>query len=214
MTSRLAHVFLNTNQKVRSIWWVVIFFLILSLFLLPLIFLADYYGFEITFWHQVFLILAVSILCQAIRRRPFQELIGAIGTGWFRELFIGLMIGAALMILPALLLTLIGAIQWQVNELSFTAFASGISILVGAVLAEELLFRGFIFQRLIESLGQWPAQLIMAGMFLLTHLNNPGMTGITKTLASINIFIASILFGIAYIKTKKLAHANRTSSDG
>jgi hypothetical protein len=31
------------------------------------------------------------------------------------------------------------------------------------------------------------------------------MTGIVKTMASINIFIASILFGIAYIKTKSLA---------
>jgi uncharacterized protein len=67
------------------------------------------------------------------------------------------------------------------------------------------LFRGFIFQRLIESFGQWPAQLLIAGLFLLTHLNNPGMTGTIKILASMNIFIASLLFGMAYIKTKKLA---------
>jgi uncharacterized protein len=31
------------------------------------------------------------------------------------------------------------------------------------------------------------------------------MTGVLKTLASINIFIASIMFGIAYIKTASLA---------
>lgn len=31
------------------------------------------------------------------------------------------------------------------------------------------------------------------------------MTGVVKALASINIFVASILFGIAYINTKSLA---------
>jgi hypothetical protein len=42
-------------------------------------------------------------------------------------------------------------------------------------------------------------------MFLLTHINNPGMIGMTKTLAALNIFIASVMFGLAFIKTKSLA---------
>jgi len=58
---------------------------------------------------------------------------------------------------------------------------------------------------LIDDFGKWPAQLIIAGLFLLTHLNNPGMTGTIKVLAFINIFIASILFGISFIKTNRLA---------
>jgi hypothetical protein len=33
----------------------------------------------------------------------------------------------------------------------------------------------------------------------------PGMVGTAKILASINIFLASILFGLAYIKTQSLA---------
>ncbi|HRG79736.1 MAG TPA: type II CAAX endopeptidase family protein [Cyclobacteriaceae bacterium] len=205
MAGRLSHIFFTTTHNVRSIWWVVIFFLILFLLLFPIIFLAEYYGFEITFWLQAILILAVSILCQALRRNPLNELTGKINPSWFRELFIGLAIGAVLMILPALLLTLFGTIHWQVNEVSLTAVSSGIIVMMGVVLAEELLFRGFIFHRLIESFGQWPAQLLLAGMFLLTHLNNPGMTGTIKIIASINIFIASILFGISYIKTKNLA---------
>jgi membrane protease YdiL (CAAX protease family) len=68
-----------------------------------------------------------------------------------------------------------------------------------------LLFRGFVFQRLISGLGQWPAQLIIAAFFLLTHLNNPGMTGTVKVMASINIFLASILFGVAFIRTRIVA---------
>jgi hypothetical protein len=40
---------------------------------------------------------------------------------------------------------------------------------------------------------------------MLTHLDNPGMTGDGKVLAGINIFLASILFGLAYIRTQSLA---------
>jgi hypothetical protein len=54
-------------------------------------------------------------------------------------------------------------------------------------------------------LGQWPAQLITAAFFLLTHLNNPGMTGAIKIMAGVNIFLASILFGLAFIRTRSLA---------
>jgi membrane protease YdiL (CAAX protease family) len=78
-------------------------------------------------------------------------------------------------------------------------------LFAGVAAAEELLFRAFVFQRLISGLGQWPAQLIIAAFFLLTHLNNPGMTGTVKVIASINIFLASILLGVAFIRTRSLA---------
>ena len=201
----LSTVFTNKELKIRNIWWVVIFFLVISAFLFPLIFLADYYGFEITIWQQAIIILTATAICQLLRRRPQTEWIGKIDFLWFKELFIGLMIGTALMIMPAIILTGFGYIHWQVNNFSFSVITSGIALMAGVALAEELLFRGFIFQRLIDGFGKWPAQLIIAGLFLLTHLNNPGMTGTIKVLASINIFIASILFGIAFIKTKRLA---------
>ena len=76
---------------------------------------------------------------------------------------------------------------------------------MAVAVAEEFLFRGFVFQRLIYGFGKWPAQLIMAGYFLLIHMNNPGMTGSIKLFASINIFLASIMFGLAFIKTRSLA---------
>jgi len=205
MTKIVPLIFLDSKGEVRSAWWVAIFFVILSLLLFPLIILSDHHGFEITVWYQAIIIMVASVVCQAVRRKPFHELMGRIDVRWGRELFIGLIIGSMLMFLPALLLTLFGVVRWQVNEISLPAFFSGMSVMVAVVLAEELLFRGFIFQRLIEAFGEWPAQLTIASLFLLTHLNNPGMTGIIKVLASINIFMASILFGVAYSKTKNLS---------
>lgn len=78
-------------------------------------------------------------------------------------------------------------------------------MMAGVVLAEELLFRGFVFQRLVAGLGEWPAQIIVALLFLLTHSTNPDINGPTKALAIVNIFTASILFGMTYLKTKSLA---------
>ncbi|PWA10549.1 CPBP family intramembrane glutamic endopeptidase [Flavobacterium laiguense] len=197
--------FLNSEGKIKNIWWVVLFFLILSSFLFPLIILADRFSFEITMTHQVILISVVSIICQMLRRKSVSDLVGKFNSTWFKELCIGLLIGALLMILPVSVLTIFGFIDWQLNIFSFSTILSGFAIFLSAAIAEELLFRGFMFQRLIQAFGKWPAQIIIAALFLLTHINNPGMTGTVKILASINIFIASIMFGLAYIKTKSLA---------
>ena len=199
------HIFLNREKKIKNSWWVVIFFLLLSSFLFPLIILADRFSFEITMAHQAIMISLVSIICQFLRRQPVSELTGRINLTWLKEFFTGILWGAALMILPVLLLTILGYIHWQVNVFSFSTLWPGFSILVLVSITEELLFRGFVFQRFIQAFGNWPAQLIIAGLFLLTHINNPGMTGTLKTLASINIFVASLMFGIAFIKTKSLA---------
>lgn len=205
MSRILSTVFTNGESKIRNIWWVIIFFLILSALLFPLIFLADYYNFEIEIWQQAIIILIVTVVCQLLRRKPQTEWLGKINLNWFKEFFIGLGIGAALMILPALTLTVFGYVHWQLNTFSFFSIIPGIALMASVAFAEELLFRGFIFQRLIDAFGKWPAQLLLGGLFLLTHLNNPGMTGFTSFLASINIFIASLLFGMAYLKTKSLA---------
>ncbi len=199
------NIFLNKENKIKNIWWVVIFFLLLSSFLFPLILLADRLSFEITMAHQAILIAIVSIICQLLRRKPIIELTGSLNLNWLKELFSGLIIGAALMILPVILLSIFGFVHWEINAFSLSTLTSGFSILLLAAVTEELLFRGFLFQRLIQAFGKWPAQLIVAGLFLLTHINNPGMTGMVKLLASINIFLASIMFGLAFIKTKSLA---------
>ena len=150
-------IFLNPENKFKNIWWLVIFFVILSSFLFPLIILADRFSFEITMTHQIIVIAVASIICQMLRRKPLSDLTGSINLVWLEELFIGLGIGAALMGLPVLLLTIFGYIHWQVITFSEATILSGFSIYLLAAIAEELLFRGFMFQRLIKAFGKWPA---------------------------------------------------------
>ncbi len=194
----------NNDGKLRNLWWVALFFLILAAITIPLVLLSQHYAFELSIFYQVIIITVVSIVCQAIIRQPLDELFGTFNINWIRSLSKGLLIGAALMLVPALILLLAG-VRWIANPLDLSAILPITVLFIAYAVSEELLFRGFIFQRLIAALGEWPAQLIISGLFMVAHLDNPGMTGTIKVLASINIFLASILFGLAFIKTRSLA---------
>lgn len=204
-TSRRLWVLKDSSGNLRNGWWISIFILSLSVGVLLLIFSADRFKFEISTWHQLIIIIAASVFCQLLRQKPISEISGRIDKDWLKDSFAGFIIGTTLMILPALILTLFGFIEWKFNWTFSNSFFSITASMIAVALAEEWLFRGFVFQRLISGTGIWPAQLIVSFFFLLTHLNNPGMIGTMKIIASINIFVASILFGIAFIKTRKLA---------
>jgi membrane protease YdiL (CAAX protease family) len=154
---------------------------------------------------QAAIVLVASLVCQLFYREPLEDLFGAFNLRWFKIFFIGLIAGAALMLVPALFLFVFGFARWQFIPASLPAILNVTLLFAAVAVAEELLFRGFIFQRLMAAIGEWPAQLVIAGLFLLTHLNNPGMTGNIRILAGTNIFLASILFGLAFTRTKTLS---------
>jgi uncharacterized protein len=197
--------FLNSERQLRNGWWIIIFFLVLASILTPALLIAQQNSMDVSIGWQAVIIVLASWICQLLRHKPLIELLGKFNKLWFKELYLGGLVGSALMLVPALILWIFGWVDWQWNPAGFSTFMSIVLLFAGVAVAEELLFRGFIFQRLIAGLGQWPAQLILAGYFLLTHLNNPGMTGDVKILAGINIFLASIMFGLAFIRTKSLA---------
>lgn len=197
--------FLNSERQLRNGWWILIFFLVLAAILFPTLIVAQQNSMDVSIGLQAVIIVIASFIGQLLRRKPLAELFGKFNILWLKELGLGGLIGSALMLVPAFILWLFGWVHWQWNPAGFSILLSTVLLFAGVAVAEELLFRGFIFQRLIAGLGQLPAQLIMAGYFLLTHLNNPGMTGDVRVLASINIFIASLVFGVAFIRTKSLA---------
>lgn len=197
--------FLNSERQLRNGWWILIFFLVLASILMPALLFAQQNSMDVPIGLQAVIIVVASWICQLLRRKPMAELLGKFNLRWFKELCLGGLVGSALMLVPALMIWIFGWVDWQWNPAGFSTLLSTVLLFAGVAAAEELLFRGFIFQRLVAGLGQWPAQLILAGYFLLTHLNNPGMTDDVKVLASVNIFLASIMFGLAFIRTKSIA---------
>ena len=69
-----------------------------------------------------------------------------------------------------------------------------------AAAVEELMFRGYGFQRLIDAIGSWGAVAISSAVFGLAHLQNPSVTA----LSTLNTALSGALLSIAYLKTRGL----------
>ncbi|MEJ7768340.1 MAG: CPBP family intramembrane glutamic endopeptidase [Chitinophagaceae bacterium] len=93
-----------------------------------------------------------------------------------------------------------GNLHW--SEISFDAkqlfLSFGLLLLIA--LAEELVFRGYILNNLLQSLNKWLALSASALVFALFHANNPEI----NIIAFLNIFLAGLLIGINYIYTRNL----------
>ena len=197
--------FVDGDRRLRNGWWIALFLLVLALLLIPLLLLSRARGFEPNGYHQALILAVASVLCQWMRRRPPAELTGNWDRRWLHEFALGAAVGASLMLVSGLLVLPLGSVSLAWNPDGPSQLLPGLGVFLGYALTEELLFRGFLFQRLLAGIGRWPAQGLVAAFFLLTHLGNPGMSGTTRIFASANIAIASLLLGTAFLRTRSLA---------
>ncbi len=200
----LPHPFLNAQRRLRSGWWIIFFMAVLAVLLAPLIVINQAKE-GVPIWQQAAAVLCASVIAQAFRRKPMAELFGALGGKWVGQLGLGCAIGAALMAAPALLLSVFGLVTWEASPREFGALAPAFTLFALVAVTEEVMFRGFAFQRLIDGLGVWPAQLVVSAFFLLVHLDGLKDAGALAPMAGLNIFLASVMFGLAFIRTRSLA---------
>ena len=112
----------------------------------------------------------------------------------------GVMLTAAGMVWAA------GGVRFELDPMrSFKTLSYGFYMFLFVGLFEENLFRGFLFQRFLNGMGVWTTQLVLALLFALAHWGNPGMHGATKIWATINIALAAVFLGLAYLRTRSLA---------
>jgi len=197
--------FISSQRRLRNGWWIAIFFIVLAALLFPLLLFSRGEGESPPIWQQALIVIMASLICQALRRRPLAELVGRLDVIWFKQLITGAGIGAALMLAPAMLLWATGQAHFSLSPGGANLLLSSLALFAAVAVAEEVLFRGFIFQRLLDGLGEWPGQALIAALFLLTHVDAIQNAGLVGYLAGANIFIASLMFGLAFIRTKSLA---------
>jgi membrane protease YdiL (CAAX protease family) len=141
------------------------------------------------------------LLLTVFDRRSFRTLGLWFYRGWGREFGVGLAAGAALMGSVVLSLVVAQAVTYHTfapRELTGVLTWGGILLLAAAF--EEITFRGYGMQRLIEALGEPGGVLVFSGLFAALHISNPGST----TISSVNTFLAGILLSLAYLKTRGL----------
>ncbi len=79
-------------------------------------------------------------------------------------------------------------------------FLSGVIFLLFGAANEELMFRGIIFQSIMQRFSPGAAAFVTAAAFSALHMGNPDIGAI----AYINIFLAGLLLSVMYIQTLSL----------
>src|SRR5712692_731159 len=158
----------------------------------------------------VYVALNAVLLCltwlflRALDQRGFRALGLWVGPGWGRELAAGAGIGAALAALVVGGIVVLHGIRYSGLAAANASIALGIlrvgGLLFLAAAYEEILFRGYAFQRLVDALGSWGAVLVVSALFGVSHLRNPAVT----PLSTANTVLGGMLFSVAYLKTRAL----------
>jgi uncharacterized protein len=121
---------------------------------------------------------------------------------WKREFAIGAALGWGGVVACVLPMALFGSLVvtfWTNAHQFFLLFVS-LATLAVAALAEEVAFRGYAFQRLIDAVGPTLATLLMSIIFAALHLLNTNATA-ASTLVTM---LAGWIFSIAYLRTRAL----------
>ncbi len=207
MPTWLTKCFINKQGVVRSGWKVLGFFLVLMVLggiLAGLRRLGLRHGLGI--WMGVLLVSLASYICVRIEGRSFGSLGLIPGRRWLLEFLAGTLGGILLILVTALLVQGLNGFHWvRAADVGARQLLYAAWMFLGVAFNEEILARGFPFQRLVEGAGTWVGQLVFAAIFALGHWGNPGMHGATKAWATLNIGLAAILLGFCYLRTRGLA---------
>ncbi len=141
------------------------------------------------------------LLLAVFDRRSFRTLGLWFFAGWGREFARGVAVGGAL--IGGAVLAMVAARSVTYHAFSpeeMTGVLTWAVILLLASAWEEITFRGYGMQRLIEAVGEPGGVLVFSALFAAVHMANPGST----TLSAVNTFLAGVLLSLAYLKTRAL----------
>lgn len=134
-----------------------------------------------------------------VDRKSFESL-GFAWKGYSNEALLGFFSALALLGVGSIILVATGYLSFITINFNAGALLLEIAFLIVVAFVEELLFRGYLLNNLMQSVNKWGALSITAALFSLFHGSNPNIT----LFAVINIFLAGLLLGINYIFTKNL----------
>jgi uncharacterized protein len=151
-------------------------------------------------------VLALTWVALQMERLPLAAVGLDLDRRWGREFLAGVLAGTACILVIAAGVQLATGCTWARDVRTGPGrLAAGAWLYLSVAASEELLFRGYLFQRLARGLGDGPALGLTALLFTAMHLGNPGMTGATRAWAVLNISLAALLLGLCYLRTRSLA---------
>lgn len=150
-------------------------------------------------------ILALTAFFLKLENRSFKSVGINLQLKSLKYLVTGNLVGMGMLGVTAILTKEFVGFSWQFNSAaSLQGFFLMVNFYFWSVLIEELIFRGYGFQRLAEYNGKWFALISVGLLFGLFHLNDT--MGIGEILATmLTTGLGHIFFGLAVLKMKNLA---------
>ncbi len=145
------------------------------------------------------IVLFTWLMRKFVDRKSFESL-GFTWKGYSNEAGLGFFAALALLGIGSMILVTSGYLSFIAATFNGGSLLLEIAIMIIVAIVEELLFRGYLLNNLMQSMNKWGALSITAALFSLFHGSNPDVT----LFAVINIFLAGVLLGINYIFTKSL----------
>jgi uncharacterized protein len=136
------------------------------------------------------------------QRQPARAMGLTFRPAWGREFGLGAALGWGMLIASILPMVLIGGLIvsfWAIPR-QFGTLLLDVLVLAVAALAEEVAFRGYPFQRLIEAIGPTLATILASILFAGLHMFNPSANGASFVVT----VLSSWLLSIAYLRTRAL----------
>lgn len=144
-------------------------------------------------------LLLVLFFRKTFDRQSFASL-GFSWKGFGKERMAGFITGVLLITTLSAILWLMKLLQWFVTGTDIPGMLIIFCLFVLVAVGEELVFRGYILNNLMQSMPKEAALFFSALLFAGFHSLNPNF----NLIAFVNIFIAGVLLGINYIYTKNL----------
>lgn len=116
------------------------------------------------------------------------------------DAWVGLLLAIVLLGIGSLILYFSGHLRWVDASGSGKDFFVAIIFMLIVAVSEEMVFRGYLLNNLLESFNKRTALIASALLFTVAHVFNPDLT----PLALVNLFLGGILLGINFIYTRTL----------
>ena len=158
---------------------------------------------DVTFLHRegqpmtLMILLLGMIASEELRGGSYATMGFSIDSYMLKEFGTGLFMGIAPIIFLIVLYSMNAWIDLKWN--SQFEMASILPIISLAII-EELIFRGIIFQALVERFGMITISFIFALLFSMAHLANPNF----EPIAMLNTFLVSLVFSYSWYHTRGL----------
>ncbi len=200
---------LDSERHLRSGWRVVLYFMTVIIVYYLLAVLANLSRVvppqSLLFLFYIGVVLTTVILLRMVDRRRFSSVGFPLHGKVWKEMLLGFLIGTVMVGVVGGVELLVGALSLSLRPgltvvLLLRNFGLSFVFFAYFAMGEELIFRGYPFQALLEGLGGIGATMFMSIIFGLLHLMNPE----ANVISTMNTVLAGAWLSVAYLKTRTL----------